>query len=192
MIESCGRRQGRTAFRRVHSRRLFGLLGIVAHTGSGSIGGYCKTYLKAGPPWMLARTCQLRSMVSPSGVRIGAHLSMSLRTSIHGYWMVDWDQPDCKPWHEEFHDAVSLRFLPFVRYGLAHTSQGCTSYRSGKRRIEAHLVGINNRKEQDWWLLCSTTPLVWNRITYTSPTHCESRVSCFPFEHFTSGTDPCP
>ena len=26
---------------------------------------------------------------------------------IHGYWMVDWDQPDCKPWFEDFHDAVS-------------------------------------------------------------------------------------
>jgi len=26
---------------------------------------------------------------------------------IHGYWMVDWDQPDCKPWYRDFHDAVS-------------------------------------------------------------------------------------
>ena len=26
---------------------------------------------------------------------------------IVGYWMVDWDQPDCKPWYEAFHDAVS-------------------------------------------------------------------------------------
>ena len=22
---------------------------------------------------------------------------------IHGYWMVDWDQPECKPWHQDFH-----------------------------------------------------------------------------------------
>ena len=24
-----------------------------------------------------------------------------------GHWIVDWDQPDCKPWYKEFHDAVS-------------------------------------------------------------------------------------
>ena len=26
---------------------------------------------------------------------------------VHGFWMVDWDQPDCKPWHEDFIDRVS-------------------------------------------------------------------------------------
>jgi hypothetical protein len=26
--------------------------------------------------------------------------------SMHGFWMVDWDQPDCKPWHQEFYDWV--------------------------------------------------------------------------------------
>jgi len=26
---------------------------------------------------------------------------------IHGYWMVDWDQPDCKPWHQDVTDKVS-------------------------------------------------------------------------------------
>lgn len=46
-------------------------------------------------------------------------------------------------------------------------------------------MGINNRKEQDWWRLCSTTPLVWDQITYTSPTHCESRVGAFPLECLT-------
>ena len=28
---------------------------------------------------------------------------------IHGYWMVDWDQPDCKPWYQDFTDKVSSR-----------------------------------------------------------------------------------
>ena len=28
---------------------------------------------------------------------------------LRGHWMVDWDQPDCKPWYRDFHDAVSLR-----------------------------------------------------------------------------------
>ena len=25
---------------------------------------------------------------------------------IHGYWMVEWGQPDCQPWHRNFHDKV--------------------------------------------------------------------------------------
>lgn len=29
---------------------------------------------------------------------------------IHAYWVVDWDQPDCKPRYRDFHDAVSPRF----------------------------------------------------------------------------------
>lgn len=78
---------------------------------------------------------------------------------IRGYWMVDWDQPDCKPWYRDFRET------------------GCTSYRSGARRIEAEIVGISRRKEQDWRLMCESTPLVWNYINYTSPTHCEERHS---------------
>lgn len=27
---------------------------------------------------------------------------------VHGFWMVDWDQPDCKPWHRDLTDKVSL------------------------------------------------------------------------------------
>ncbi|KAF9651191.1 hypothetical protein BDM02DRAFT_3091558 [Thelephora ganbajun] len=76
---------------------------------------------------------------------------------IYGYWMVDWDQPDCKPYYRDYQNA------------------GCTSYKSGKRRIEAQIVGINNKREQNWRLLCNSTPLVWDMITYTSPTHCEER-----------------
>jgi len=76
---------------------------------------------------------------------------------VRGYWMVDWDQPDCRPWWYDYQDA------------------GCTSYKSGRRRIEAQLVGINDKGEQDWWLLCNSTPLIWNLISYTSPTHCQER-----------------
>ena len=25
---------------------------------------------------------------------------------VRGYWMVDWDQPDCKPWYRDFEDKV--------------------------------------------------------------------------------------
>jgi len=76
---------------------------------------------------------------------------------VRGYWMVDWDQTDCKPWYHDFRTT------------------GCTSYRSGSRKIEAEIVGIIRRKEQDWRLMCESTPLVWNNINYTSPTHCEER-----------------
>ena len=27
---------------------------------------------------------------------------------IHGFWMVDWDQLDCQPWHQDFNDKASL------------------------------------------------------------------------------------
>ena len=30
---------------------------------------------------------------------------------IHGYWMVDWNQTDCKPWHQDFHDMVRSRTM---------------------------------------------------------------------------------
>ena len=29
--------------------------------------------------------------------------------TIHGYWMVDWDQEDCKPWHKDIRDTVSQK-----------------------------------------------------------------------------------
>jgi len=41
---------------------------------------------------------------------------------IHGYWMVDWDQPDCKPWYHDYQDAVGPNF-PFFsarRFALTH------------------------------------------------------------------------
>jgi len=38
-------------------------------------------------------------------------------------------------------------------------------------------VGINDKPEQDWRLLCESTPFTWKRIRYNSPTHCEARVS---------------
>ncbi|KAF9651184.1 hypothetical protein BDM02DRAFT_899049 [Thelephora ganbajun] len=94
---------------------------------------------------------------------------------IHGYWMVDWDESGCKPWHRGFHNTVSSGLLTSTSYGHAYILQGCTSYRSNTTRIEAQVVGIINRKEQDWRVMCETTPLVWSNINYTSPTHCEAR-----------------
>ena len=39
---------------------------------------------------------------------------------IHGFWIVDWDQPDCQPWHKDFNDRVRRGKLwrhPHVRLG---------------------------------------------------------------------------
>jgi hypothetical protein len=55
--------------------------------------------------------------------------------------------------------------------------QGCTNHRSGLTRIEAKVEGILHRKNQDWRLMCESTPFSWNGVNYTSPTHCEERVS---------------
>ena len=67
---------------------------------------------------------------------------------------------------------------PFRPHVSLHTpSQGCTSYKSGVRRIEGELIGLIDKKDQDLGLMCASTPLIWNYITYTSPTHCEERVS---------------
>jgi len=77
--------------------------------------------------------------------------------AIHGYWMVDWDQVGCRPWHKDIRDT------------------GCTNRRSGLTRIEAKVEGIINRKEQDWQVMCESTPFTWDGVNYTSPVHCEER-----------------
>ena len=58
--------------------------------------------------------------------------------------------------------------------------KGCLHPGSRLRRIEAWVVDINDKPGQDWRLLCESTPFTWKRITYSSPTHCESRVSVIP------------
>lgn len=78
---------------------------------------------------------------------------------IHGYWMVDRNQEDCKPWHKDIRDT------------------GCTNHGSGLTRIEAKVEGILNKKEQDWRVMCESTPFTWDGVEYTSPLHCEERSS---------------
>ena len=96
---------------------------------------------------------------------------------VHGYWTVDWDEPSCKPRWYNYQDVVSVNRPLFARTSVFTPSQGCTSYKSGVRRIEGELVGLIDKKDQDLGLMCASTPLTWNYITYTSPTHCEERVS---------------
>jgi len=91
------------------------------------------------------------------GVTIRRPYRCQYRGPMNGFWMVDWDQPDCKPWHKDFVD------------------RGCTNRGSGLRHLEAEVVGINNKGGQDWRVLCETTPMIWNHINYTSPAHCDDR-----------------
>ena len=41
---------------------------------------------------------------------------------IHGFWMVDWDQIDCKPWHQDFNDKVSLHSTT-MGVALSHSAR---------------------------------------------------------------------
>jgi len=93
------------------------------------------------------------------GVDIKPYRCAFVRDSpyIHGYWVVDWGQDDCKPKHKDIHDT------------------GCTNHRSGLNRIEAQVVGIIDSEEQDWRLMCESTPFTWDSVKYTSPTRCEER-----------------
>ncbi|KAF9782611.1 hypothetical protein BJ322DRAFT_1126239 [Thelephora terrestris] len=99
----------------------------------------------------------LNMPVEIKGVAIRRPYRCEHRGPMNGFWMVDWDQPDCKPWHQDFVD------------------KGCTNRGSGLRQIEAEVVGINDKGGQDWRLLCETTPMIWNHINHTSPAHCEDR-----------------
>jgi hypothetical protein len=95
---------------------------------------------------------------------------------IQATWMVDWEQPDCRPWHANVTDTVS--FAPSYSTPLTNADfKGCTNPGSGTHRLQAQVMGINDKPAQDWRLLCETTPMTWNHITYNSPTHCEAGVS---------------
>ena len=95
---------------------------------------------------------------------------------IQATWMVDWDQPDCKPWHNEIIDRVSA--TPSHPTSLPNANfKGCTNSGSGVHRLEARVRGINHKPAQDWRLLCETTPMTWNHTTYNAPTHCKAGVS---------------
>ena len=46
-----------------------------------------------------------------------AHVSVFPEVQVHGFWMVDWDQSDCKPWWSDFEDKVGRNFAnrPSIR-----------------------------------------------------------------------------
>ena len=42
---------------------------------------------------------------------------------VHGFWMVDWDQPDCKPWHQDFQDKDPSGGITLA-FSLTHEFKG--------------------------------------------------------------------
>jgi hypothetical protein len=57
---------------------------------------------------------------------------------VYGHWRVDFDEPACSPYWDQFKD------------------KGCTAEGSHKRRIEAHLENIHSG--EDWEKLCASAP----------------------------------
>ena len=71
------------------------------------------------------------------------------RIRVAGYWMVDWDQPDCKPWFRDFKDRVGVNlssvyvqpwrdFHTYIQTGMHRQQLRETSTRSSVRRLPCH------------------------------------------------------
>jgi len=78
-------------------------------------------------------------------------------TEVLGIWVVDFDEPACKPWWRDIKD------------------HGCTSRGSGIHRYEGHLEGYlePNEFKANWAEMCATTPHSMFGKTYKSPTQCK-------------------
>ena len=73
-------------------------------------------------------------------------------------------------------DVVGNGNVPFLYHdGVMSDLNSLVNLPSGTKLTKAW--GINNKGHQDWRLLCETTPMTWNHITYNTPTHCDDRVS---------------
>ena len=58
---------------------------------------------------------------------------------IQGYWMVDWDQPDCKPWYRDYQDAVGAN-RPSLAPGLClHIFRNRDAQASGPANVKSKL-----------------------------------------------------
>ena len=69
---------------------------------------------------------------------------------IHGYWMVDWHQPDCKPWFQDFRDVVGQTLSLFLPVRL---SQSLSHYRdaraTGPANVESRLRSWASTKDKE-------------------------------------------
>jgi len=78
-----------------------------------------------------------------------------LGRDVIGHWLIDFGEAECKPWHSDWQDT------------------GCTNEGSGMRRMEAWVRDL--RGEDDWEVMCATTPATIGHVHYGRPTHCSSR-----------------
>jgi len=78
-----------------------------------------------------------------------------LGRTIIGHWLIDFDEAECRPWLGSWQDT------------------GCTNEGSGMRRLEAQVMDL--RSEDDWEVMCATTPATIGHVDYVRPTHCSSR-----------------
>ena len=64
---------------------------------------------------------------------------------IHGFWTVDWNQLDCKPWHRDFDDRVSLR-----RSGQVHPPVELNSQTLVPRVVRIRGLALVGLKPGSW------------------------------------------
>ncbi|KAL1943032.1 hypothetical protein VTO73DRAFT_4703 [Trametes versicolor] len=72
-----------------------------------------------------------------------------------GTWYIDFDEPSCKPYWNDFTDL------------------GCNVGNTGFQRFGARLDGMSNGA--DWNLMCSTTAATIRGVHFDQPTTCEDR-----------------
>jgi hypothetical protein len=71
---------------------------------------------------------------------------------VYGHWLVDFDEPLCTPFWEQFED------------------KGCIAEGSGRRRFLAHLVNFHD--EEDGEKLCASTPIDFHGKHFDHPQTC--------------------
>jgi len=74
---------------------------------------------------------------------------------VYGHWRVDFNEPACAPYWDQFKD------------------KGCTAEGSRRRRIEAHLEDI--LWGEDWEKLCASAPHDFYGRHYDHPDSCANR-----------------
>ncbi|KJA14449.1 hypothetical protein HYPSUDRAFT_150403 [Hypholoma sublateritium FD-334 SS-4] len=79
---------------------------------------------------------------------------LGFNRGVWGYWIVDFNEPDCETRWGEFTDLVCLQIL----------------FRLEQKRIAARLENL--RKGDDWQFMCVTTPADIDGQYYSTPAEC--------------------
>jgi len=74
---------------------------------------------------------------------------------VYGHWLVDFNEPLCSPYWDQFHD------------------KGCTAEGSGRRRVEAHLANIHDGEDGE--KLCASAPYDFYGQHFDHPDSCSNR-----------------